>query len=634
MSDQRILRDHENAGAYLVTAVVRAAAGAIRHHLPPTPTGSPGSWRSTRPSSVASATEKAAPESLPSGDRQKTIVHKEKSSQYDKFMWGPKMTVRPKQLDAVSQKVDTLREQHHVPGMAVSVCDATGPLWSGCFGTASRGYDRPVTPQTLWSLQSQSKMYTATAVLVAVQEGQLDLDVPVTEYLPGFSVRSLFETDPAGRMSLRHLLSHTAGFTHEAPEGSNYRVGSASFAVHCASIRRTWLRCPVGHHFEYSNLGIDLAAEILTTMTGTSFTTYLSRRVLAPLGASRATFDHRAVAREPDRAEGHHPGHHRMPSRIPMVASGGLWASVEDAGRYASFHLSRGGGLIDPALLDEQYDAAYAPADQQLGYGLGIISRRRNGILVRGHSGGGFGFLSDTYWAPEHGIGVAVVTNSDDHPLQGELVFDILEDLVGAADRPEVARLPPRYVIRADDAATMAGEYVSRDDHVTIRRDGDSLVLEGDGTSHVLRPVDRGRFVLEDGTGDAYRVLPFEDDRAAYLQRRSDGFTRCRNRLPDVNGPNATRRFGVRQFGRPYGVATLVVASDGAGQFTFADEPAVRVDQKLPGLWFAAHGEVLDLTCSPPTYANIELHEQDWGGARSGADDTQCGHADGDDRHS
>jgi CubicO group peptidase (beta-lactamase class C family) len=85
---------------------------------------------------------------------------------------------------------------------------------------------------------------------MSVQQGLLDLDVPVSQYLPDFSVHSIFESEPAERMTLRHLLSHTAGFTHEAPEGSNYRVGSASFAALCASIGRTWLRCPVGHHFD------------------------------------------------------------------------------------------------------------------------------------------------------------------------------------------------------------------------------------------------------------------------------------------------------------------------------------------------------------------------------------------------
>ena len=73
-------------------------------------------------------------------------------------------------------------------------------------------------------------------------------------------------------MTLRHLLSHTAGFTHEAPVGNNLVVGRASFAAHCRSISDTWLRFPVGHHYEYSNLGIDLAAFVIERVSGLPFT--------------------------------------------------------------------------------------------------------------------------------------------------------------------------------------------------------------------------------------------------------------------------------------------------------------------------------------------------------------------------
>lgn len=62
-------------------------------------------------------------------------------------------------------------------------------------------------------------MYTAAAVMLAVQQGLVELDVPITSYLPEFSVGSRFETDPESRMTLRHLLSHTAGLTHQAPIG-------------------------------------------------------------------------------------------------------------------------------------------------------------------------------------------------------------------------------------------------------------------------------------------------------------------------------------------------------------------------------------------------------------------------------
>jgi CubicO group peptidase (beta-lactamase class C family) len=149
----------------------------------------------------------------------------------------------PAALEQVAARVDEQRRRHGIAGAAVAVCTSAGPVWSASSGVADE-HGRPIGEHTRWSLQSQSKMYTAAAVLLAVQDGLLDLDAPVTRYLPGFTVRSLHEPDPAGRLTLRHLLGHTAGFTHEAPEGSNYRIGSASFARHCASIGDTWLRFP------------------------------------------------------------------------------------------------------------------------------------------------------------------------------------------------------------------------------------------------------------------------------------------------------------------------------------------------------------------------------------------------------
>jgi CubicO group peptidase (beta-lactamase class C family) len=149
----------------------------------------------------------------------------------------------PAALEQVAARVDEQRRRHGIAGAAVAVCTSAGPVWSASSGVADE-HGRPIGEHTRWSLQSQSKMYTAAAVLLAVQDGLVDLDAPVTRYLPGFTVRSLHEPDPAGRLTLRHLLGHTAGFTHEAPEGSNYRIGSASFARHCASIGDTWLRFP------------------------------------------------------------------------------------------------------------------------------------------------------------------------------------------------------------------------------------------------------------------------------------------------------------------------------------------------------------------------------------------------------
>lgn len=112
----------------------------------------------------------------------------------------------------------------------------------------------------MFNLMSGSTMYTATAVLLAVQDGLLDLDEPLTSDLPGFGVHSTWESGPERRMTLRVLLSHRSGLTHEAPRGSNVDSSDRSFDDHCRSISDTWLLFPVGHHAEYGNLAFDLAA--------------------------------------------------------------------------------------------------------------------------------------------------------------------------------------------------------------------------------------------------------------------------------------------------------------------------------------------------------------------------------------
>lgn len=106
---------------------------------------------------------------------------------------------------------------------------------------------------------SLSRWRDAVAIMLAVQRGLLDLDAPITTYVPRFVVRSRFESNPQDRITLRLLLCHRAGFTHEAPIGNNYDPDFPSFEAHVQSISDTWLRFPVGERYRYSNLGVDLA---------------------------------------------------------------------------------------------------------------------------------------------------------------------------------------------------------------------------------------------------------------------------------------------------------------------------------------------------------------------------------------
>ena len=197
--------------------------------------------------------------------------------------------------------------REHVPGLAVVVVDGDRVLWQEGFGsTDSDG--AAITVDTIFSAQSTSKTFTATAVMLAVQAGLVDLDVPITTYLPDFTVHSAFEPHPERRITLRMLLSHTAGFTHEAPLGNNYDPEPGAFDAHVRSISATWLRFPVGTGYAYSNLGIDLAGHILEVVLGKPFPVLMRDLLLAPLGMDHSTFDRARVQR------------HGEPRRRPLRA--------------------------------------------------------------------------------------------------------------------------------------------------------------------------------------------------------------------------------------------------------------------------------------------------------------------------
>ena len=532
-------------------------------------------------------------------------------------------------VESLGEEIPGLLGEDKPPGLAVGICEASGARWSAGFGTARAGGKQPIRTSTMFSLQSASKMYTATAVMLAVHQGLVDLDEPITRYLPEFTVKSRFESTPERKITLRHLLSHTAGFTHEAPIGGNYEVGRGSFAAHCRSISDTWLRFPVGHHSEYSNLGVDIAGYILQRRSRLPFHEFVRRELLAPLELARTTFDHRIIARDNDRAYGHDSQHRQVPVRVPMVAAGGLYASVDDALRFLQFHLRQGEDLLDPTSLKEMYRIPFPAPHQQLGFGLGmIVARWEPGILAFGHGGRGFGFRCQLNWAPDSGVGIVVLTNSVDHTTHIDISQRIIGELVGrSTDAP--ASLPRPPTISQKTLDRLVGEYVGSEDAAKVVLDGGSLAVLLAGDKHPARVVAPNEVILEEGSlaggshlfyygtvkrRERYRFLPDDDGRPRYMQRLEDGYIRYRNDLfpsdqPIPLAPRWEGKYRIKESGVTSSSVELrndngcPVLEHGNAE----DLSILRLGQHRPGLYFCSTGEALDLTKTPPTYANIKL---------------------------
>jgi CubicO group peptidase (beta-lactamase class C family) len=366
---------------------------------------------------------------------------------------APHVSPSPDGVDAAieqyRQRIPQILADSRIPGVSVALVDTDGVLWLQGFGQVDFNNGKPITPDTTFSIQSMSKTFTALAVMMAVQDGLVDLDKPITTYLPDFTVHSIFEDHPERRITLRHLLSHTSGLGFDAPVGNNDDWPSAGFEVHIRSISDTWLKMPVGKDYSYSNMGIDLAASIIQVVSGRPFPEYAHEKVFTPLGMTHSTYDVATILADPDRAIGHAVGFDRVPVEVPMMGAGGVYTSASDLGRFLQFMLSRGRvngtQVLRADLVDEMMTVPFDVNNTRHGdpYALGVswYLDTAHQIWYPNHGGGGFGFITFMAWYPDLGLGVAMLTNSSAHDWGVRLPLDIVAAVIDSQDTIYHARL-------------------------------------------------------------------------------------------------------------------------------------------------------------------------------------------------
>jgi CubicO group peptidase (beta-lactamase class C family) len=159
-------------------------------------------------------------------------------------------------IEELSSEIERIIERESTCGLSIAIVDDKKILWAKGFGYTDLNRKERVTAETLFSSQSFGKCLTATAFLIMVSKNFIGLDDPLRKYYPKFKINTKFgdqETE-IDRITFRRMLSHWAGFTHEALVGNNY-TENGTFEEHIESISEGWLKSPVGSELSYSNLG-------------------------------------------------------------------------------------------------------------------------------------------------------------------------------------------------------------------------------------------------------------------------------------------------------------------------------------------------------------------------------------------
>ena len=313
----------------------------------------------------------------------------------------------------------------NTPGLSIAIVWDREPLWMESFGSTDNTGKNNVTTKTIFSIESLSKQITTVAILMAVQDGILDLDVPISTYLPDCRLKSKFEERPQDKITLRHLLCHRAGFAHNLPDDNSMEARGRSLEQHAVKIAETELIHPVGEQFSYSNIGFDLAGYILQRVSGEPFEHYVERKVFRPLGMNNSFLVSEEIRTEENRAIGYQRDERDL-NEVPALPSCGAYCDIEDMVKFLQFNLNggkvNGKIILKQEILNQMYEVPFDKSGKNEGYalGIGVAHRRYHGniIPIYVHSGDGYGFSTDIFYAPNAGMGTVILTNQNNFSMR------------------------------------------------------------------------------------------------------------------------------------------------------------------------------------------------------------------------
>lgn len=362
-------------------------------------------------------------------------------------------------FEKVVQVVKETMEEHHVPGIAVGIIVGDQMYTTG-LGVTSVDNPLDVTDETLFQIGSITKTYTATAIMRLVEQGKLDLNARVRQYLPDFKV---LDDSVANKVTVKHLVTHSAGWVGDVftDTGSN----DDSMKLYVEQMAELEQLAPPDTVFSYNNAAFAVAGHLIETVTGKTYEAAIQELIFDPLGLERSFFfpkdllTYRFVV-----------GHVviedaaivQRPWAIPRSsnAAGGITCHVKDLLNYARFHMgdgttADGAHLLSSGTLELMQTGQFPINDFDGDIGLSWWIKERNGVKLVGHGGTTIGQTCDMVFAPSKQFAVAILANGNHGSLPVHAGFKVaLKEYLGI-EEPESESAPAS----AEELQGYVGKY-------------------------------------------------------------------------------------------------------------------------------------------------------------------------------
>lgn len=427
----------------------------------------------------------------------------------------------------------------NVEAVSVAVIQDFDVAWARAWGMADREEGKPATTGTLFQAGSISKPVAATGTLRMVEEGMLDLDTPVNEYLTSWQLPEN-EFTAQTPVTIRRLLSHTAGTTvHGFPGYAPWepiptipQVLDGEPPANTAAVR---VDISPGTEVRYSGGGTTIVQLAMTDVSGEPFPELMHRLVLGPAGMSNSTYENPLpAARLEEAAAGYRRNGSAVPGKrhtYPEMQAAGLWTTSTDLARFAIAMQSslRGapGGVLQPETAREMVTPVMETA------GLGFFVDDEDGTIYFQHGGADEGFQALLIASRDGGYGVAIMANSDNG---GAIATEIMRAVAleygwaGILNQPvaavemsaeELAEYEGRYTPGYANVTTLSAEQGQLVARATLEDFSTRMIPLGDDVFLNLEIGQQFRF-LRDDAGEIVGLEPADRPGAGSIPKLAD----------------------------------------------------------------------------------------------------------------
>lgn len=354
----------------------------------------------------------------------------------------------------------------NVPGVAVAVVKDGQPVLSKGYGIGSIKTKAPVDANTLFGIASNSKAFTAAALGILVDEGKLQWDDKVKEYLPEFSLYDPYVTD---QFTIRDMLTHRSGLSVNA--GDLMRTpDSTDFTLHEIIYNLRFLK-PVSSfrsQYSYDNIFYLVAGELIARVSGMSWLDFIEQRILKPTRMMNSGASYKRVKTKANIIDGHREVNGRLETILRTdaemdIGAGGIYSSAADMSQWMLMQLDSGKSdptskplfsesvqkemwtpqVIIPASKNGVYNVHFGA------YGFGWFLTDIRGYKQVFHTGQDDGMISEMLLIPELRFGVTVLSNQEGGGAVRAIIDQLVDHYLGITGTDRVTEWTTKLKARA-----------------------------------------------------------------------------------------------------------------------------------------------------------------------------------------